>query len=61
MQGTTIPTQSGLADQLSERFGVLLTQAQLAELLGRSTGGLRTACVHRATHLTGRSRPAATG
>jgi len=41
MQGTTIPTQSDLADQLSERFGPLLTQGQLAELLGRSKGGLR--------------------
>ncbi|MCP5346112.1 MAG: hypothetical protein H7A04_04510 [Pseudomonadales bacterium] len=27
--------------QLAERFGLLLSQAQLAELLGRSTGGLR--------------------
>ena len=41
MQGKTIPTQNDLADQLTERFGLLLTQAQLAELLGRSTGGLR--------------------
>ncbi len=41
MHGTTIPTQSDLADRLTERFGLLLTQAQLAELLGRSTGGLR--------------------
>ena len=41
MQGTIIPTQNDLADRLTERFGLLLTQAQLAELLGRSTGGLR--------------------
>ena len=41
MQSTTIPTQNDLADRLTERFGLLLTQAQLAELLGRSTGGLR--------------------
>ncbi len=41
MQGTIIPTQVDLADRLTERFGLLLTQAQLAELLGRSTGGLR--------------------
>ena len=41
MQGKTIATQNDLADQLTERFGLLLTQAQLAELLGRSTGGLR--------------------
>lgn len=41
MPGTTIPTQNDLATQLTERFGLLLTQTQLAELLGRSTGGLR--------------------
>ncbi|HFD86096.1 MAG TPA: hypothetical protein ENJ35_00290 [Gammaproteobacteria bacterium] len=27
--------------QLTERFGLLLSQTQLAELLGRTTGGLR--------------------
>ncbi len=41
MQGTTISTQDDLATQLTERFGPLLTQTQLAELLGRTTGGLR--------------------
>lgn len=41
MQGATIPTQDDLATQLTERFGLLLTQVQLAELLGRSAGGLR--------------------
>ena len=41
MHGTIISTQNDLADRLTERFGLLLTQAQLAELLGRSTGGLR--------------------
>jgi hypothetical protein len=30
-----------LENQLTERFGLLLSQTQLAELLGRSTGGLR--------------------
>lgn len=30
-----------LEHQLTERFGLLLSQTQLAELLGRSTGGLR--------------------
>lgn len=30
-----------LGNQLTERFGLLLSQTQLAELLGRSTGGLR--------------------
>lgn len=41
MLTSTIETQDDLAAQLTERFGPLLTQAQLAELLGRSTGGLR--------------------
>jgi len=30
-----------LENQLTERFGLLLSQSQLAELLGRTTGGLR--------------------
>jgi hypothetical protein len=30
-----------LEHQLTERFGLLLSQTQLAELLGRTTGGLR--------------------
>ncbi|MEZ5491899.1 MAG: hypothetical protein R3F50_16525 [Gammaproteobacteria bacterium] len=30
-----------LEHQLVERFGLLMSPAQLAELLGRSTGGLR--------------------
>ncbi len=35
------PTLQLLKTQLTERYGVLLSQAQLAALLGRSTGGLR--------------------
>ncbi len=30
-----------LENQLTEHFGLLMSQTQLAELLGRSTGGLR--------------------
>lgn len=41
MQVTTSQAQVDLATQLTERFGPLLTQTQLAELLGRSPGGLR--------------------
>ena len=41
MHDMTISIRGDLAAQLAERFGPLLTQAQLAELLGRSTGGLR--------------------
>ena len=41
MQDTQSSGVVTLADQLVERFGLLLSQNQLAELLGRSTGGLR--------------------
>jgi len=41
MQATTVPARADLASQLTERFGPLLTQSQLAELLCRSAGGLR--------------------
>ncbi|MDA1075481.1 MAG: hypothetical protein O3A63_12075 [Proteobacteria bacterium] len=41
MQVTISPAQVDLASQLTELFGPLLTQTQLAELLGRSPGGLR--------------------
>jgi len=30
-----------LEGQITERYGLLLSQSQLAELLGRTTGGLR--------------------
>ncbi|MEZ5516045.1 MAG: hypothetical protein R3F41_01020 [Gammaproteobacteria bacterium] len=41
MQASGIKRAVTLEHQLAERFGLLLSQAQLAELLGRSTGGLR--------------------
>ena len=46
MKGETMADQDKLTTQtlktqLTERYGVLLSQAQLAALLGRSTGGLR--------------------
>ena len=41
MSTSTIPNPNDLAEQLTERFGPLMTQTQLAELLGRTTGGLR--------------------
>lgn len=34
-------TQHRIETQLKEQYGLLLSQSQLAELLGRSTGGLR--------------------
>ncbi len=39
MEDKTMPAREDLAHQLTERFGPLLTQTQLAELLGRTTGG----------------------
>jgi len=42
MHDDVIPRQDDtLATQLTERFGPLLTHSQLAELLGRTPGGLR--------------------
>lgn len=41
MEGNPLSAEHDLAVQLTERFGLLLTQRQLAELLGRSIGGLR--------------------
>lgn len=41
MQDTESPIALALEQQLAERFGLLLSQTQLAELLGRTTGGLR--------------------
>ena len=37
----SLSTKSALATHLTEQYGPLLSQAQLAELLGRSLGGLR--------------------
>lgn len=41
MQASENKHVATLENQLAERFGLLLSQTQLAELLGRSTGGLR--------------------
>ena len=41
MQDTRSNDAVVLENQLTERFGLLLSQTQLAELLGRTTGGLR--------------------
>ena len=41
MQDTdSLPTAT-LENQITERYGLLLSQTQLARLLGRTTGGLR--------------------
>jgi len=41
-----------LENQLTERFGLLLSQTQLAELLVRSTGGLRYSLCYPSDHST---------
>ena len=41
MQDSNSPNAVALENQLTERFGLLLSQTQLAQLLGRTTGGLR--------------------
>jgi len=41
MQAQENTNVATLENQLTERFGLLLSQTQLAELLGRSIGGLR--------------------
>lgn len=41
MDGKRSSIHNDLATEITQRFGVLLTHSQLAELLGRSCGGLR--------------------
>ena len=41
MQEPVNTSVATLENELTERFGLLMSQTQLAELLGRSTGGLR--------------------
>lgn len=41
MEDKPRPATNALHEQLITRYGILLSQAQLAELLGRTTGGLR--------------------
>ena len=41
MQDTASLSMATLENQLTERYGLLLSQTPLAALLGRTTGGLR--------------------
>ena len=41
MQESESPSSATLENQITERYGLLLSQTQLAQLLGRTTGGLR--------------------
>lgn len=49
-----IPSSSAatLEKQITERYGLLLSQTQLAELLGRTTGGLRYSLSYPRDHQT---------
>lgn len=52
MEGEPISMQNHLSDQLTERFGPLLTHDQLAALLDRTPGGLRYSLGHPADERT---------
>ena len=52
MQGTESPSAAVLENQITERYGLLLSQTQLAELLGRTTGGLRYSLSYPCDHQT---------
>jgi hypothetical protein len=52
MQGTESPSAAILENQITERSGLLLSQSQLAELLGRTTGGLRYSLSYPCDHQT---------
>ena len=52
MQDTdSLPTAT-LESQITERYGLLLSQTQLAQLLGRTTGGLRYSLSYPSDHQT---------
>ena len=50
MVETTRSFLKSLAQQITERYGLLLSQAQLAELLGPSADGLRLGCIELGYH-----------
>ena len=52
MQDTDSPPTATLENQITERYGLLLSQTQLAELLGRTTGGLRYSLSYPSDHQT---------
>jgi len=49
MQDTESLGVATLENQITERYGLLLSQTQLAQLLGRTTGGLRYSLTMAAT------------
>jgi len=54
MQDSVSPTSTAkLESQITERYGLLLSQTQLAQLLGRTTGGLRYSLSYPCDRQTG--------
>ncbi len=58
MQVKESSTVAVLEGQITGRYGLLLSQTQLAELLGRTTGGLRYSLSYPSDHQTRALRPA---
>ena len=52
MQDTESASVATLENQITERYGLLLSQTHLAELLGRTTGGLRYSLSYPSDHQT---------
>lgn len=52
MQDRESPIRATLENQITERYVLLLSQTQLAELLGRTTGGLRYSLSYPSDHET---------
>lgn len=52
MQETESASVATLENQITERYGLLLSQTHLAELLGRTTGGLRYSLSYPSDHQT---------
>ena len=52
MQDTESHGAIALQNQITDRYGLLLSQSQLAELLGRTTGGLRYSLSYPSDHQT---------
>ncbi|MFC1602322.1 hypothetical protein ACFL3U_02010 [Pseudomonadota bacterium] len=52
MQDNESTSTGTLEKQVTERYGLLLSQTQLAELLGRTPGGLRYSLSYPSDHQT---------
>jgi len=52
MPDTESPGVLTLETRITERYGLLLSQTQLAQLLGRTTGGLRYSLSYPCDHQT---------